>query len=382
LQPEANASKHTAQIKRINLIGDEALSNANFDRSQTPEAPLIDSFLLSTVFTARSANVKEIHPLVAYAARRFVPPCQFHSGRAQKTDGAAVVNAPLKLNLTSDTTIVSACRLRRAAVRLTATAVRTAIPIKYRWTTTAGTIIGEGSVVTWNLAGLKPGYHKASLDIISTRQRRRVPGVFHPSQCWSTAARRASRLSGVEISCPTRSAIDKPLTFTSRSNGGTPGISPVYNWTSPRARSPRPRHRHDHSRHDRARGQTIRASLSVGGYNLECAADCAVSIPVPKLTSRRFRRVPGHLAKRRKSAARQLRHRTAKRSDRDGLRHRLPGEVGKRGEVQQHAAASSIIWSTRAVSISTRIVTLVGPARDQLDVELWITPQGATPPNP
>jgi len=29
-----------------------------------------------------------------------------------------------------------------------------------------------------------------------------------------------------------------------------------------------------------------------------------------------------------------------------------------------------------------RIVTLVGPARDHLFVELWITPQGATPPNP
>jgi hypothetical protein len=26
-------------------------------------------------------------------------------------------------------------------------------PIKYKWTTSDGTIIGEGPVVTWNLAG-------------------------------------------------------------------------------------------------------------------------------------------------------------------------------------------------------------------------------------
>ena len=30
----------------------------------------------------------------------------------------------------------------------------------------------------------------------------------------------------------------------------------------------------------------------------------------------------------------------------------------------------------------SRIVTLVGPKRDQLNVDLWITPQGARAPNP
>ena len=53
-------------------------------------------------------------------------------------------------------------------MRLTANAVSpSGYPIKYKWSTTAGVINGEGSVVTWNLAGLTPGYHKASLDIQS-----------------------------------------------------------------------------------------------------------------------------------------------------------------------------------------------------------------------
>jgi hypothetical protein len=50
--------------------------------------------------------------------------------------------------------------------------------------------------------------------------------------------------------------------------------------------------------------------------------------------------------------------------------------------VQQHAArVVDYLVNSRGFD-QHRIVTLVGPVRDQLDVELWITPQGATPPNP
>src|ERR1041385_8250775 len=89
---------------------------------------------------------------------------------AQKPVTVAAVNAPLSLSLTSDTNIVTACADGGAPqVRLTAKAVSPhGNPITYKWTTSAGVISGEGPVVTWNLAGLKPGYHKASLDIRTT----------------------------------------------------------------------------------------------------------------------------------------------------------------------------------------------------------------------
>ena len=86
-----------------------------------------------------------------------------------QTRTVAAVNAPLTLSLTADANSVTACANGGAPqVKLTANAVSPGgYPIKYKWTTDAGTIIGEGPVVTWNLAGLKPGYHKASLDIQS-----------------------------------------------------------------------------------------------------------------------------------------------------------------------------------------------------------------------
>ena len=88
---------------------------------------------------------------------------------AQKTTVVNAVNAPLSLSLTADSNIVAACADGGAPhVKLTAAAVSPGgYPIKYVWKTSAGTIIGEGPVVDWNLAGLKPGYHKASLDIQS-----------------------------------------------------------------------------------------------------------------------------------------------------------------------------------------------------------------------
>src|SRR6476620_8038029 len=88
---------------------------------------------------------------------------------AQKTQVVSAVNAPLTLSLTADTNTVSACADGGAQqVRLTANAVSPGgYPIKYKWTTDAGTISGEGAAVTWNMAGLAPGYHKASLDIQS-----------------------------------------------------------------------------------------------------------------------------------------------------------------------------------------------------------------------
>ncbi len=58
-----------------------------------------------------------------------------------------------------------------------------------------------------------------------------------------------------------------------------------------------------------------------------------------------------------------------------------PGRSSKRGDVQHHASRIvEYLVHSRGLD-QRRIVTLVGPARDQLFVELWVTPQGATPPN-
>jgi hypothetical protein len=298
---------------------------------------------------------------------------------------ASVASAPLKLNLTPNTTVVTACsNSGEPQVQLTANAVSpNGNPIKYQWTTTGGTITGEGPAVTWNLAGLKPGYHKASLDIVSSGSDGECQAFSSVTVLVNACAPVRPVCPAVEVTCPTAIAMDQPLTFTSRYTGGTPGINAVYNWTVS-AGTIMEGQGTDTIKVDTTglAGQTIRASLSLGGYNLECAADCAVSIPVPKLTSRRFDEFPD--ISRNDEKARLDNFGIELQNDPTATAYVIvyPGKSVKRGEVQEHAGrVVDYLVNSRGLD-QHRIVTLVGPARNELYVELWITPRGATPPNP
>lgn len=327
---------------------------------------------------------KNLPPLARYIALIVFTVLLGAMPAAAQKPTAAVASAPLKLNLTSNTTVVSACSDSASQVQLTANAVSPdGNPIKYKWTTTAGTINGEGSQVTWNLAGLKPGYHKASLDIVTAVSGGECEAFSSVTVLVNACAPVRPVCPAVEISCPTTIGIDQPVTFTSNLSGGTPGITPVYNWTVS-AGTIIEGQGTDRIKVDTTgmAGQTIRASLSVDGYNLECAADCAVTIPAPKLTSRRFDEFPD--IARNDEKARLDNFGIELQNDPKATAYVIvyPGKSGKRGEVQEHAGRIvDYLVNSRGLD-QRRIVTLVGPKRDQLHVELWITPQGAPPPNP
>jgi len=305
---------------------------------------------------------------------------------AQKTTVVSSVNAPLSLSLIADSNVVNACDAGGAPqVKLTANAVSPGgYPIKYRWTTTAGTINGEGPVVTWNLAGLAPGYHKASLDIQSIGSEGACQAFSSVTVLVNPCVAVKPVCPAIEIVCPTYTGVDQPLTFSSRLAGGVPAnANPVYNWTVS-AGSIISGQGSDTIKVDTTglAGQTVRASLSVGGYNLDCAADCAVSIPLPKLNSRKFDEFPD--ISRNDEKARLDNFGIELQNDPTSTAYVIvyPGRSGKRDEVQHHAGRIvEYLVNSRGLDKS-RIVTLVGPARDALQVELWLTPQGATPPNP
>jgi hypothetical protein len=306
---------------------------------------------------------------------------------AQKTKVInAVTPAPLTLSLTADTNTVLACADGGAPqVRLTANAVSPGgFPIRYKWTTDAGAISGEGPVVTWNLAGLTPGYHKASLDIVTATNDRSCQAFSSVSVLVKPCVAVQPVCPAIEISCPTSVAIDQPLTFTSRYSGGVPAnVTPVYNWTVSAGTiiSGQGTDTIQVATTGLA-GQTVRASLSMGGYNLECAADCAVTIPLPRLTTKKFDEFPD--ISRNDEKARLDNFGIELQNDPTATAYVIvyPGRSSKRGEVQLHSSrVVDYLVNSRGLD-QNRIKTLVGPARDELYVELWITPQGATPPNP
>lgn len=303
-----------------------------------------------------------------------------------QTRTVAVANAPLTLTLTADANSVTACANGGAPqVKLTASAVSPGgYPIKYKWSTDAGTISGEGPVVTWNLAGLKPGYHKASLDIQSVGAEGSCQAFSSVTVVVNPCPVIPPVCPAIEISCPTTIGIDQPITFTSRYTGGTPAnVTPVYNWSVSAGTiiegQGTSRIKVDTTGLD---GQTVRATLSMGGYNLECSADCVVSIPLPKLTSRKFDEFPD--IQRNDEKARLDNFAIELQNDPTATAYVIvyPGRTSKRGDVQHHSnRIVEYLVHSRGLD-ERRIVTLVGTTREQLHVELWITPQGATPPTP
>ncbi len=306
---------------------------------------------------------------------------------AQKpTVTVAAANAPLSLNLTSDTNVVTTCAGGGAPqVRLTAKAVSPGgYPIKYKWSTTAGVISGDGPVVTWNLTGLKPGYHKASLDIQSTGTDGSCEAFSSVSVLVNPCAAVQPVCPAIEIVCPTTIGIDQPLTFSSRYSGGVPAnVNPVYNWTVSAGTIIEGQGTGTIKVDTTGlAGQTVRASLSMEGYTLECSADCAVTVPLPKLNSRKFDEFAD--ISRNDEKARLDNFGIELQNDPTATAYVIvyPGKSDKRSEVQHHASRIvDYLVNSRGLD-QRRIVTLVGPARDALFVELWITPQGATPPNP
>lgn len=305
---------------------------------------------------------------------------------AQKTTVVSAVNAPLTLSLKADSNTISACADGGAPqLRLTANAVSPGnYPIKYRWTTSGGTIIGEGPVVTWNMAGLKPGYHKASLDIQSVGAEGSCQAFSSVNVLVNPCAVVQPACPAVEIVCPTTPDLGQPLTFSSRVSGGIPAtVNPIYNWTVSAGTIIEGQGTSTIKVDTTGlAGETVKASLSIGGYNLECAADCGVSIPILKGTSVRFDDFLNLSPNDEK--ARLDNYGVALQNDPRATAHVVvyPGRNSKRGDVQHHFnRVVEYLVNSRGLDKS-RIVTLVGPVKDALHVELWITPPGVAPPNP
>lgn len=303
-----------------------------------------------------------------------------------QTRTIAASNAPLSLSLTADTNSVTACANGGApTVQLKANAVSPGgYPIKYKWTTESGIISGEGPVVTWNLAGLKPGYHKASLDIQSVGAEGSCQAFSSISVLVNPCPVVQPVCPAIEISCPTNVAIDQPITFTSKYTGGVPAnVNPVYNWTVSAGTIIEGQGTSTIKVDTKGLGgETVRATLSMGGYTLECSADCAVAIPLPKLSSRRFDEFPD--ISRNDEKARLDNFAIELQNDPTATAYVIvyPGKTSKRGDVQHHSSRIvEYLVHSRGLD-ERRIVTLVGTTRDQLHVELWVTPQGAAPPTP
>lgn len=286
---------------------------------------------------------------------------------------------PPNLSLMAEPRVITVCEgSGPAIVHLNARAT-SSYPISYRWTSSAGRISGDGDTVTWDLSGLQPGYYKAYVDIDTGSGDEACQAFASTAVLVNRCPPPPPTCPNVAIECPDRVVVNEPLTFRSSVSGGS-NVRQTYNW-SVSAGSIIDGQGTDTIHVDTTglAGKSVTATLSMGGYNLDCTATCTVQFPVP-VECKKFDEFPSIAYNDLK--ARLDNYAIDLQNDPTATAYVIvyPGQRGRPGEVQKNTTRIvDYLVNSRGIN-AARIVTLVGPPRDVLLVELWLCPQGAKPP--
>src|SRR5204862_4577198 len=129
-------------------------------------------------------------------------------------------------------------------------------------------------------------------------------------------------------------------------------------------------------------GQTITATVDLGGLDPNCpkTASCTTSIKPPPPGSRKFDEYGNIRFNDEKARLDNFAIELQNDPTSQGYLICYGGRRGRAGEAQRRCdRAKDYLVTTRGIS-ADRIVTVDGGYRENLTVELWIVPQGATAP--
>ena len=284
------------------------------------------------------------------------------------------------LSLLTEPRVITACEGSGSAIVHLNARTTTNSPISYRWTSNAGRISGDGATVTWDLSGLQPGYYKAYVDIDTGSGDEACQAFSSTAVLVNRCPPPPPTCPNVAIACPDRVVVNEPLTFRSTVSDGSNGRQ-TYNWSVSAGRIIDGQGTDTiHVDTTGLAGQSLTASLSMGGYNLDCSATCTVQFPIP-VECKKFDEFPAIAYNDIK--ARLDNYAIELQNDPTASAYVIvyPGQPGRPGEVQKNTTRIvDYVVNSRGIN-AQRIVTLVGPPRDALLVELWLCPQGAKPPS-
>lgn len=302
---------------------------------------------------------------------------------AQKKGQETVVYSPPTLTLAASPSVVTVCDdgSTPAVVRLDANAKSPGgYPIRYSWRASSGRIQGDGANVTWDLTGARPGYHRVYVDIDTGSGDQLCQAFSSTRVLVNRCPPPAPVCPTVNIICPENPVVGQPLDFTATATGGSGPH--IYNWTVS-AGTIISGQGTNSIRVDTTglAGATVQATLTMGGYPMDCSATCTVQFPVP-VECRKFDEFPD--IARNDEKARLDNFAIELQNDPSSTAYVIvyPGQRGRPGDVQKHTTrVVEYLTNSRGID-ARRIVTLVGPARSELMVELWTCPQGGKPPVP
>jgi hypothetical protein len=249
----------------------------------------------------------------------------------------------------------------------------------YTYTVTGGRITGEGANVSWDLSGVGPGTYTASVEVDDGC------GCITASTTTVTIANCPDCIANlvcptVTVSCADSVDQGSPATFHANFTQGTPEVSPTYNWTVS-AGTITGGQGTDTITVDTANlgGQTITATVELGGVDPSCGRTASCSTPVkgPPPVARKFDEY-GNIRFNDEKA--RLDNFAIQLQNEPTAQGYIVGYGACEGEGQTRAnRAKDYLVNTRGID-GGRLVVLDGGCLPDLQVQLWVAPSGAAAP--
>ncbi|HEX8291851.1 MAG TPA: hypothetical protein VF570_08860 [Pyrinomonadaceae bacterium] len=329
--------------------------------------------------------------LLAAAAFVFTSSSAAHKGKApqQTATPTPPQYQPPTIKLDQDAQVVTLCpdaeSMANPRVRLRAEGFSPeGKPLRYKWEVRGGRLDRDDAPeVVWDLSDAQPGVYDARVRVESGPVNDPLCTAFTSTKVVvRTCPPPRPVCPNVSIYCPDVQQAGTPITFTASVSGGTPGVTPVYNWVVSAGTilsgQGTPTVTVDTAG---LAGQPITATVEVAGYNLECRAQCQASVPAPPNPTRfdEFGEVP------RDDEKARLDNFAIELQNNPGTQGYIIayGGSGRRSATGQQRAqrARDYLVTTRGIDAS-RVVTLDGGQRTTGSLQLWLVPPGATPPRP
>ena len=317
-----------------------------------------------------------------------------NKGRAKPAQQSATPSPspqyqPPTIKVDQDAQVVTLCpdaeSMANPRVRLKATGYSPeGKPLRYKWTVSGGRLdTYDATDVIWDLSDAAPGVYNASVTLESGPVGDPLCTAFTSTKVVVRNCPPPPKLCpNITINCPDVQQAGTPITFTASVSGGTPGVTPVYNWKvsagSILTGQGTPTITVDTAG---LSGQPISATVEVEGYNLECRAQCQASVPTLPNPTRmdEFGEIPRDDEKARLDVF------AIELQNSPGAQGYIIGYGGSNRRfgsgAQRAQRARDYVVQTRGIEAS-RIVTLDGGQRTTGSTQLWIVPPGATPPRP
>lgn len=198
----------------------------------------------------------------------------------------------------------------------------------------------------------------------------------------ATIARAQQPCPKVSVSCPDAVKAGESLSFTAGISGGDPNVDPTYNWVvsagSITAGQGTSSIRVDTSE---LGNQTVTATVEVGGFERSCSTSnsCTTSM-IEKLGPKKLDEYPSPATAAQNERLDKFVIELQQEPGAQAYIIAYGGRRGRAGEAQSAADNAKSYLVTKLGLDSSTIVTVDGGYRENLSVELWIVPGGATPP--